>query len=392
MSLQPLRVVHLITELNTGGAEQMLHKVTARMNRKRFRSIVVSMTDRGTLGERISAEGIPVFHLGMSLGRPRPSGFWRLYHLLRKARPDILQTWLYHADLLGILAGRAARVSRVIWGIRCSEMDLKNYRLLTTLTVRLSAFLSPLADAIIVNSEEGKRVHQGLGYHPDRMTVVPNGFDTRRFRPDLGAREWLLGALGLEREAVLIGLVARYDPMKDHGTFFRAASILASRDENVHFVLVGKGMTRGNPQLAGRLDTGLEDRVHFLGSREDMPRLTSALDIAVSCSAYGEGFSNTIGEAMACAVPCVVTDVGDARQIVGATGIVVAPRDSEAMADAWGRLLNMGSEQRRALGEQARQRIQEAFSIDRVVGRFERLYEGMVPGVESRWGKEECVS
>jgi len=186
--------------------------------------------------------------------------------------------------------------------------------------------------------------------------------------------------------------VARFDPMKDHGTFFRAASVLASREEDVHFVMVGKGMVPDNPQVAGHLDSNLEGRVHFLGPREDMPRLTSALDIAVSSSAYGEGFSNTIGEAMACAVPCVVTDVGDARRIVGDTGIVVAPRDPEAMADAWGRFLDMGRDRRRALGEKARQRIQETFSIDRVVARFEDLYEGLVPGVESRGERKEGVS
>ncbi|MEW6664792.1 MAG: glycosyltransferase [Thermodesulfobacteriota bacterium] len=378
MSPRPLRVVHLITELDTGGAEQMLHKVTARMNRKGFRSIVVSMTDRGTLGAKISAEGIPVFHLGMTLGRPRPSGFLKLYRLIRKARPHILQTWLYHADLLGILAGRMARVPKVIWGIRCSEMDLKNYRFLTTLTVRLNALLSPLADAIIVNSEEGKRVHERLGYHPGRMCVIPNGFDTHRFHPDPGARDWLLGVLGLGRECVLIGLVARLDPMKDHGTFFRAASIQASREANVHFVLVGKGMVRGNTELTGCLDPNLKGRVHLMGPREDIPRLTSALDIATNSSAYGEGFSNTIGEAMACGVPCVVTAVGDARRIVGDTGIVVAPRDPEAMADAWLRLLEMGRDNRRKLGERARKRTLGNYDIEKIVRQFEDLYEAVM--------------
>jgi len=384
MSLQPLRVVHLITELNTGGAEQMLCKVATRMNRTRFRCVVVSMSDRGTLGEKISEHGIPVFHLGMAPGRPGVGGLLKLCSLLRKGRAHILQTWLYHADLAGILAGKMTGVPRVIWGIRCSDMDLKNYRFLSTLTVRLGAFLSPLADAIVVNSEEGKRVHQGMGYHARRMCVIPNGFDTRSFHPDPEARDGLRRELGLDREAFLIGLVARFDPMKDHGTFLRAASILCSRRENVHFALVGKGMLPGNRQIAGWLGAGLQGRVHLLGPREDMPRLTAALDIAVNSSAYGEGFSNSIGEAMACGVPCVVTDVGDARRIVGDTGIVVAPGDPEAMADAWGRLLGMGGDRRGRLGEKARDRIEESFSIDRVVSRFEQLYETLVPRAEAR--------
>ena len=218
MSLQPLRVVHLITELNTGGAEQMLCKVATRMNRTRFRCVVVSMSDRGTLGEKISEHGIPVFHLGMAPGRPGVGGLLKLCSLLRKGRAHILQTWLYHADLAGILAGKMTGVPRVIWGIRCSDMDLKNYRFLSTLTVRLGAFLSPLADAIVVNSEEGKKVHQGMGYHARRMCVIPNGFDTRSFHPDPEARDGLRRELGLDREAFLIGLVARFDPKLDSST------------------------------------------------------------------------------------------------------------------------------------------------------------------------------
>jgi glycosyltransferase involved in cell wall biosynthesis len=271
-------------------------------------------------------------------------------------------------------------------------MDLKNYRFLTTLTVRLNALLSPLADVIIVNSEEGKRAHQALGYHSGRMKIIPNGFDLHRFRPDPEARAWLLGELGLGRDSVLIGLVARFDPMKDHATFLRAGALLASREACVHFVLVGKGTTPANVQIRRAIDSSLESRMHFLGPREDMPRVTAALDIAVNSSAYGEGFSNTIGEAMACGVPCVATDVGDARRIVGDTGFVVAPRDPEAMADAWEKLLGMGRDGRKALGEKARRRIQEAFDIDRVVRQFEDLYESQAPATRSRSGRRQCAS
>jgi glycosyltransferase involved in cell wall biosynthesis len=377
MGSRPLKVVHLITELNMGGAEHMLYKVVTRMNRKRFRCRVVSMTDMGTIGRKIEAEGIPVFHLGMNLGRPTPGALWTLFLLIKRERADLLQTWLYHADLMGMIAGRIASVPKVLWGVRCSDMDLRNYRMLTTLTVRLCAFLSPLADAIVVNSEEGRRVHRRLGYHSKNMIVIPNGFDTRIFRPDPLARDRLLAELGLPQEAVLIGLVARYDPMKDHGTFLKAASLLVSRSRRAHFVLVGRGMDPRNPDLSKYADARLEGRVHFLGPRDDMPWLTAALDVATNSSAYGEGFSNTIGEAMACGIPCVVTDVGDAARIVGDAGIVIPPGDPEAMAGVWQQLLEMGGDRRRLMGERARGRILKEFSIDRVVNRFEELYEGL---------------
>jgi glycosyltransferase involved in cell wall biosynthesis len=377
MNHNPISVLHLITELNTGGAEQMLFKVICRMDRERFRSIVVTMTERGSIGEKIAAEGFQVHELGMSLGRPRLSGAWKLHRLIRRERVHILQTWLYHADLLGLLVGKISPVQRIVWGIRCSEMDLRNYRTLTAITLRICSLLSSRVDAIVVNSEEGKRVHSRIGYPPSKMVIIPNGFDTDLFKPDPEARRRLREELGLGTNALLIGLVARFDPMKDHDSFFKAAALLSSQ-EDVHFVLAGKGMVPENKDIASRLKTAFEGRVHLLGLREDIPGITAGLDIATSCSAYGEGFSNTIGEAMACGVPCVVTNVGDSAKIIGDTGLVIPPRDPVALAEAWGSLLKAGRIRREELGRQARERAIEEYGIGRVVNRFERFYEGLV--------------
>ena len=287
-----------------------------------------------------------------------------------------MQTWLYHAGLLGLLIGRAAGIKRIVWGIRCSNMHLRNYRPLTALTVKIAGGLSFLADGIVVNSTEGRKVHGRRGYHTERMILIPNGFDTERFHPDGGASRWLLSQLSLSEDVALIGLVARFDPMKDHKNFLKAASLLAARDESVLFVMVGRGMNHNNRKLIPLLDDyRLKDRVHLLGLRHDIPRIVAALDIATSSSAFGEGFSNTIGEAMSCGIPCVVTDVGDSAQIVGDTGRVVPPRDPEAMARAWARLLKIGRDGRRDLGERARSRIVENFELGKIVNKFEHLYE-----------------
>lgn len=352
----------------------MLYKVISRMDRQRFQSVVVAMSEKGPIGRKIEVEGSSVIELGMALGRPNAAGPLRFYRLLRKEKPHILQTWLYHADLLGILIGKMASVQRVVWGIRCSEMELNHYRFLTTMTLKMCAVLSGLPDAVIVNSEEGKRAHLRLGYKPRRTITIPNGFDTMQFHPDPGARARLLSELGIGDESVLIGLIARFDPMKDHENFLRAASLLKTW-ENVHFVLAGKGVVPENRDLTMHMDSRLSGKIHFLGPREDIPRIAPGFDIATSSSAYGEGFSNTIGEAMACGVPCVVTDVGDSARIVGDSGVVVEPRNAAALSGAWSRMLEMGREGRKKLGERARARVLENYSIDKVVRQFEEFYE-----------------
>ena len=172
MTKKRTRIVHLITELNTGGAERMLQKLVNRIDPTRFQSKVVSMTDVGPIGEEIRADGIAVFALGMSLGKPTFKGVAKFINFLRSQTADILQTWLYHADLLGLLAGKAARVNNIVWNIRCSDMHLQNYRFLTSLTVRAAGILSRMPDAIVVNSSKAKEIHQKRGYYTKRMVLI----------------------------------------------------------------------------------------------------------------------------------------------------------------------------------------------------------------------------
>ncbi len=356
----------------------MLEKLLARMDRKRFRSIVISMTDIGPIGENIADLMIPVFGLGMRRGRPNLAGMIRLFRIFRREAVDIIQTWLYHADLLGFVVGRIAGIRQTVWGIRCSDMEFRNYRPLTRLIVKVNAKLSPMVEAIVVNSEAGKIIHRRMGYQIKRMVLISNGFDTAKFFPDESAREWMVNQLDLPNEVFLIGLVARWDPMKDHGNFLRAAAFLAEKDKSVHFLMAGQGVDSGNKKIMSFMNYGnLNGRVHALGFRNDMSRIMAALDIASSSSAYGEGFPNTIGEAMACGVPCVVTDVGDSAKIVGDTGLVVAPKDPEALSRAWKELIDLGDEGRRRLGSAARKRITEHFELSRITCEYEAFYNSL---------------
>jgi glycosyltransferase involved in cell wall biosynthesis len=232
---------------------------------------------------------------------------------------------------------------------------------------------------IVCCSEATRRVHVQMGYASDKMLVIPNGIDLGRFRPDPRARRSVRAELGLDSEAPLIGMVARFHPLKDHSTFVQAASRLAQLLD-VHFLLCGAGIDVENAELASWIEqAGLSDRFHLLGRREDTPRLFASLDLS-TLSSRSEAFPLVVGEAMACGVPCVVTDVGDAAVIVGTTGIVVPPQDPGALAEAWRRLIEDGPELRRRLGDLARQRIEERYGLADVVTEYECLYRSLAQG------------
>lgn len=369
-----IKILHLITDLSTGGAETMLYKLITHIDRTRFNNVVVSMTDKGTFGNRIESIGIPVFALGMQRGLPNPIGLLRLLRLLKKEQPQILQTWLYHADLLGIIAAKIAKIQSIIWNLRCSELDKNDHPKSLFFILYLLAKLSRIPKAVIINSKTGQLFHERMGYKAINWKLIPNGFDINLFRPSNDSRIIFRQKLGVSEQTFLIGLVARYHPMKDHLNLLKAASLLFKIKPDVHFVFAGQGVDERNKGLVETIkEIGIASNVHLMGKRKDIQYIISALDIAVS-SSYSEGFPNAIGEAMACGVPCVVTDVGDSAYIVGDTGIVVPPRDPHAMANALEKLLSMGAEERSALGLAARERIISHFSIEAVTKQYENLY------------------
>jgi glycosyltransferase involved in cell wall biosynthesis len=288
---------------------------------------------------------------------------------------------MYHANLSATLA--AATLLRrvpVIWGIH-SSLDLKADKKLTAAVILMGALLSAWPKRIVYVSRASANQHEAIGYRSDRRLVIPNGFDCEAFRPDTEARANVRAELGLAEEALLIGLIARYHPQKDHVNFLTAASLLIEQGFNAHFLLIGTGVDISNKELSTQIVTlGLQGWVHLLGERRDIPRLNAALDIA-STSSSGEAFPTVIGEAMACGVPCVVTDVGDSSLIVGETGRVISPRDPVALSAAWRDMLRMGGKARTALGERARARIVTNFSLDKVVRQHEKLYAEVIDGL-----------
>lgn len=351
----------------------MLAKLVGAMDRARFSNTVISLTDRGQLGEQIESSGVVVHALGMKRGRPDISALPRLIRLFRSLNPTIVQSWLYHADFLSTLAVWFAGSPILVWNVRCSEMDLARYPPLTRWVQRVLAQWSATPAAVIVNSEAGRKLHEQIGYRPRRWDVIPNGFDTQRFHPDSSVRLPLRKEWHVPDDAVIVALVARVDPMKDHATFLDAAQEVSKARPNVHFFLVGKDTQTLTPAVSVR---GLSGRVRVLGYRSDIDRLLPGVDV-LCLSSVGEGFPNVLGEAMACGIPCVSTDVGDARSIIADTGLVVPVRDPALLAQAIIGMIDRGAAARERLGCAARARIEGEYSLSKIVDRYTALYSDL---------------
>jgi glycosyltransferase involved in cell wall biosynthesis len=383
---EPLRVTHVITGLELGGAETMLYKLLSAIDRERFDPTVISLSTLGPLAERIAALGIPVSALGMSPGlslahppvRPLARGARRL----RARRPQIVHTWMYHADLVGGALARVSSDAKVIWGVRGS-LDPGLSKRGSLWTARACALTSRvLPDRIVSCSQRLAEMHVELGYDPSRMMVIPNGFDLSWLTPDEALRARTRERLGVGEGELLVGHVGRYHPQKDHRTFVHAAGEIARERPDARFVLCGPGVDRANGELTGWIaQAGIAaGRCELLGPVDDPRGVLNALDVLVCSSAFGEGFPNVLGEAMACGVVCVTTDVGDAAAIVADTGRVVPVRDWRALAREIGAVLSLPGDERRALGEQARAGVQQSFALERVTGRFEALYLELCAG------------
>jgi glycosyltransferase involved in cell wall biosynthesis len=373
-----MKVLHVITGLDTGGAEMMLYKLLRGLaGTPGFECEVVSLRGQGAMVGRIEGLGVKVHRLEMGEPLLVPLRITQLAAIVRRFRPDIIQGWMYHGNLFGTLA-RAISFSRarVLWNVRQSLYSLDREKPLTALTIRLGAWLSATPSLVLYNSKVSSEQHSSIGYDPARAILVPNGFDIRAFRPlDARERAEARAALGLPGEALLIGIVGRNHPMKDHGTFLAAAGILARRRPEAVFVMIGKGLTPANAELEGLIrKAGLEGRVRLLGERSDIPIACGCLDAFALSSAYGEGFPNALGEAMACGLPCAATDVGDCAVILGDAGRIVPPRSPEALAEALESICALAPAERAALGRVGRARVEERFSMESIVSRYAKLY------------------
>jgi glycosyltransferase involved in cell wall biosynthesis len=373
--MKKIRIIHIINSLELGGAEAMLCSLLLRTDTRRFEPSVVSLIDDlGVAGPIIKA-GIPIATMGMRPKAPDPLCFGRLVHHLRSNRPDIVQTWMDHSNLIGGLAARLVPHARVVWGVHHSNHVRGLTKRSTLLTVSTCAALSRYVPAkVILCSEHSRKLYAQGGFDARKLHVIPNGFDTTLFRPDSSARQAVREELHIAPETLLIGLVARYDPLKDHASFLQAAALLTATQPNAHFLMCGSNVTPQNPALTAQIQSlGLAGRVHLLGPRRDVPRIYAALDLNTS-SSISEAFPLAVGEAMACGIPTVATDVGDSALIVGDTGRIVPPSNPAALAAGWQELLKLSPADRQQLGDNARRRVSDLFDLTAVTRRYEAVY------------------
>lgn len=369
-------VLHVITDLDRGGAETVLYRLLLDIKENTLqRHVVVSLRDRGFFGDKLEALGVPVHSLGMVGAWEFPLALYRLVKLMRSLRPDLVQTWLYHADLLGGFAAQFCGKPPVIWGVHTVYLDPSS-SLVTRMIRRLCAWTSAwLPRAIICVARATEKSHVSLGYVRDKMQIVPNGFVLPNIQVLCADAHALRLLLGFENHHQVVGCIGRFHPDKDYPTFLQAASLLRKFHPNVRFLLVGKALTSSNELLMSWItEAGIQDCVVMLGERNDISTCLLAMDIFCLPSKT-EAFPLVLGEAMAAGRPVVTTDVGDATLLVGDAGIVVPAEDPKLLYDGLHRMLQYSTGERQQLGFAARRRIEVEFSMKLMVSRMRDIYQ-----------------
>lgn len=374
-------IYHIIIDLDVGGAELMLKRlIESHHSDARFKHGVISLTNLGVVGAQLVEIGVDVHVLGMRSILDVPAASLRLVRLINQLRPDIIQTWMYHADLIGGIAACMSSVKNVIWGIRTTDVSSGGSRVtawVRWLCARLSCWIP---HTIICAAEVSRSVHVAMGYCADRMVVVPNGFDLARLRASQSEVAALRSECGFESGALILGTLGRFNAVKDPHNFVRAAGRLARECPVARFMMVGRDFDDANTILINWIAaTGYADRFVLLGERSDVPVCLAVMDV-FCLSSRTECFPNVVGEAMAMRKVCVVTDVGDAAYLLGDCGVVVPKENSVALADGMAKLLCLSSAGRAELGDRAHDRIASEFTMARARERFEVVYVNVLSG------------
>ena len=360
-----MKILFLTRSLNFGGSERQLVLLARGLHQRGHDVAVALFYSGGPLEADLREASVRVLPLNKR-GRWDVLGFlMRLVRTVLHERPDLLHTYI--GNLMTVFVQPFLPSMKIVWGVRCSNIDFSRYDWLFRTSHALECRLARSADLIIANSHAGRRGHVADGYPGDKTVVIPNGIDTVRFFPNPEARERVRAQWGVGRDESLIGLVGRLDPMKDHETFLQAAVLLLQERKQMRFVFVGDGPSDYRIALQERAHAlGLTNHLLWVGAQSQVVDVYNALDLLVN-SSYGEGFSNVLGEAMACGVPCVATDVGDSGLVVGDVGELVTPKDPVALKTGIQRALN-----RKPGVTEIRQHIVEHFSLENLVLTTER--------------------
>jgi len=366
------KVTHMISGLLNGGSESMLYKVLKYADYEKFEFVVISLGDHGFYGKKIEDLGVKVVALNLKSIKHLPVSVVKLVYYISKT--DVLQTWLYHANLLGVIIGRLVLVDKIIWGVRQADISEKHNKKSTVLIAGICKYFSWMTDYILSCSDDATLVHEKLGYSSKKFTTIYNGFELSLFKYNPDVRGSLREELGIGEEIVFIN-VARYDIQKDHNTLLSALKRF-KENNNIPFkiIMCGIGIEKSNEELYKKIkNANLEEETILLGVRSDVNNLMAASDYFL-LSSLGEGFPNVLGEAMASNLIPIVTDVGDCSVIVGDSGVVVQKEDPIAFYNGIMRILNLSDDEKAKMRISARQRIEENFDIIQITKEYECLY------------------
>lgn len=370
-----MKIVHIITGLNNGGAEGVLYRLVTHDQDNEH--IVISMMDAGKYGPMLLDKGVKLYCLNMDQGKFSPKAIVKLYKILKKTKPNVVQTWMYHADLIGGLTANIAGVKNIFWNLRHTSFDSDHTKASTIKIARLNAKLSKIIPKKIIScAQAAVKTHTDLGYDEEKIVVIGNGYDLSTFKIDDDSRNLIRDELNIGKNPV-IGMVGRYDPQKNHKGLIEALAIVKKNGYVFDLILVGRDLNEKNKTLLSQIrKSGLYEQTHLLDQRNDIPSIMNALDLHVLSSSYGEGFPNVIAEAMACGTPCIATDVGDSKKIIDSFGVVIPPNNVPALSNAIISFLNlMKSEQEwNAFRINGKNHIRSNFSIEVMISNYRKIW------------------
>ena len=372
-----MKVLHIITGLSDGGAEAVLYRLC--LFDKEHNHVVISLQNEDKYGPLIKDLGIDVYTLDFLNGKVRILGLVKLFRLIKKLKPDVIQTWMYHADFVGGIVGRIAGIKNIVWGVHHTTLVKEKSKSSTILIARINAFISNFVPKkIIYCASKSREVQESIGFNKSRGEVIANGYDVASFNQNDSLGKAFKDELNISSETFLIGHVGRYNPQKDHQTLFESLSILKQKHLKFNALIIGTNLDNNNKELVEMLNKAdLNDCVHLLGKRSDIPSVMNGIDLFVLSSAFGEAFPNVLNESMACGTPCVATDVGDSASIIGNTGWIASAQKSDTIAEA----IIKAFEEKHSNNnlwlqrkKDCRKRIVENFSIEKMIKRYKKVW------------------
>lgn len=376
MNDKRIKIIHIINCLSPGGAERMLLNLLANANKEKFDIKVFSLQDKGQLCSDIEALGVPVHCFFMYNKIDFIFRFIKLMLTIRKTKPEIIHTWMYHSNIIAGFAAKLVSRCKIVWSIHASKLDAGFTKRSTKIAIKLSSLMSFfIPHKIIFCSNSSYYLHQIIGFERSKMVVIPNGVDLKLFKKSNANKLELINKINNEDNTIFIGMAARYDPMKGYDIFIRSAKILCEKYSNVHFLLCGSNVTNSNHELVKMIiDDNLVSRIHLLGYISDMPKFYNSINILTVASSYGEAFPMSICEAMSCEVPVVSSDLGDCSYIINDSEMIFPINNAEILSKRWEKIITYDEEIKHKIGKKNRERIMSLFEIKNIKKTYEKNY------------------